>query len=188
MDVLMAALVVAALAQIGDRTAWLAAILADRYRRPGIVIAMAGVALAAAGALAVIAAMLVAPMLSPRARDVLLGLALLLQGGGALFPAKAPARLTGWRIGVALTSLLGLFILAFGDGIQFVVMALAARSPLPWAAALGSTIGSLAVVAVAVTLGEAGWQRLPLARIRLVVAVMMLVAGLVMGLRGVGLI
>ena len=35
MDALMAALVAAALAQVGDRTAWLAAILADRYRHAG---------------------------------------------------------------------------------------------------------------------------------------------------------
>ena len=184
----MAALVVAALAQIGDRTPWLAAILADRYRRPGVVIAMAAAALLTAGALAVVAGMLLAPMLAPRAQDVLLGLALILQGGGALFPARAPARLTGWRTGAALTSLLGLFILAFGDGIQFVVVALAARSPLPWAAAIGATLGSLAVVAVAVTLGEASWQRLPLARLRLIVGIVMLVAGLAIGLHGIGLI
>ena len=41
MDALMAALVAAALAQVGDRTAWLAAILSDRYAKPGLVIAMA---------------------------------------------------------------------------------------------------------------------------------------------------
>ena len=42
MDALMAALVAAALAQVGDRPAWLAAILADRYRAPGLVVAIGG--------------------------------------------------------------------------------------------------------------------------------------------------
>ena len=44
MDALMAAIVAGALAQIGDRPAWLAAILADRYRAPGIVILAAALA------------------------------------------------------------------------------------------------------------------------------------------------
>ncbi|WP_198527011.1 TMEM165/GDT1 family protein, partial [Sphingomonas sp. Ant20] len=53
MDALMAALVAAALAQVGDRTAWLAAILSDRYRKPRLVILAAAVALLLAGSLAV---------------------------------------------------------------------------------------------------------------------------------------
>ena len=113
----MAALVAAALAQVGDRPAWLAAILADRYRASGLVIAMAALALFAAAGIAAAMGVLLAPKLTPEAKQLFLALALLFQGGGAMFPVKAPDRLTGWRLGATLTSLSGLFILAFGDGV-----------------------------------------------------------------------
>ena len=61
MDALMAALVAAALGQIGDRIPWLCAILADRYRKPALVIAMATLALAAAGGIAATFGALLAP-------------------------------------------------------------------------------------------------------------------------------
>ena len=76
MDALMAALVAAALAQVGDRPAWLAAILADRYRAPGLVVAMAAIALAVAAGLAGVAGGLIAPQLTPEAKQLFLALAL----------------------------------------------------------------------------------------------------------------
>ncbi|SEN74034.1 Putative Ca2+/H+ antiporter, TMEM165/GDT1 family [Sphingomonas gellani] len=183
----MAALVAAALAGIGDAPARLAAILSDRYRRPGAVILAAAVALAAASALAVVAGMLLAPMMTPEARLLMLALALVLQGGGALFPAKVPDRLERWRLGAFVTSVLGLFILLFGDGIQFVVVALAARASVPWLAAVGATMGSLAVIAPAAMLGEAAWMRLPLKPGRLAIAILFLVTGIVIGVQALAL-
>ncbi len=184
----MAALVAAALAQVGDKPAWLAAILADRYRAPGLVIAMAAFALLAAGLLAALAGALLAPRLTPEAKQLFLAMALLFQGGGALFPVKALERLAGWRLGAALTSVAGLFILAFGDGVQFIVLALAARADLPWLAAVGAMLGSLAIVAPAAILGEAGWTALPLTTIRRVVAILFLLAALWLGLGALRLI
>lgn len=184
----MAALVAAALAQIGDKPAWLAAILADRYRAPGLVIAMAALALLAAGLLAALAGALLAPRLTPEAKQLFLAMALLFQGGGALFPVKAPERLAGWRLGAALTSLLGLLILAFGDGVQFIVLALAARADLPWLAAIGAMLGSLAVIVPAAVLGESGWTALPLATIRRVIAILFLLAAFWLGLGAIRLI
>ncbi len=188
MDALMAALVAAALAQIGDRTAWLAAILSDRWRKPGLVIATAALGLLAASAVAVAGGMLLAPLLTPNAKLLFLGLALLLQGGGSLFPAKAPERLDGWRVGAAATAFLGILILAFGDGLQFIVLALAARSPVPALAAAGATLGSLAVIAPAAFLGEAAWLKLPLAQVRIAFGVLFLIAAAVIGLAALSLI
>jgi putative Ca2+/H+ antiporter (TMEM165/GDT1 family) len=186
-DALMAALVAAALAQVGDRTAWLAAILADRYR-PVPVIAMAALAMLAASGLATFAGTLLAPMLAPNAKQLMLALALLLQGGGAFFPAKAPERLDRWRIGALATSVLGLFILAFGDGVQFIVVTLAARSPVPALAAVGTTIGSLAVIAPAALMGEAGWTALPLKPVRIGIGCLFVLAGLFLALGALDLI
>jgi len=184
----MAALVAAALAQVGDRTAWLAAILADRYRTPGLVILAAAVALLIASGIAAAGGALLAPLLTPNARQLMLALALILQGGGALFPAKAPDPLRGWRTGAAATTLLGLFVLAFGDGIQFIVVTLAARSPVPALAAIGATIGSLAVIAPAALIGETRWRRLPLAPIRTAIGVVFVIAGAILALGALRLI
>jgi len=184
----MAALVAAALAQVGDRPAWLAAILSDRYRAPGLVIAMAALALLGAGLLAAAAGALLAPRLTPEAKQLFLALALLFQGGGALFPVRAPDRLARWRIGAAATSFAGLFILAFGDGVQFVVLALSARAELPWLAAIGATLGSLAAIGPAAILGEAGWTALPLVALRRGIAILFVVAALWLGLGALRLI
>ena len=188
MDALMAALVAAVAAQIGDRSPWLAAILSDRYRRPWLVIIAAGAALALASTIAAAIGTALAPRLTPEARLAVLATALILQGGSALFLIAAPDRLAGWRIGPVLTSFLGLFILAFGDGVQFITGALAMRSPLPYLAAVGATAGSLAVIAPAVIIGEAAWLALPLRSMRLAIAILFLTTGIVIGLRALGLL
>jgi putative Ca2+/H+ antiporter (TMEM165/GDT1 family) len=188
MDALMAALVAAALAQVGDRTATLAAILVDRYRRPALVIVMAAVALATAGGLAATGGVLLAPRMTPEAKQFFIAMALIFQGGGALFKTKPPERLDGWKLGAALTSLTGLVILAFGDGVQFIVLALAARSTMPWLAAVGATIGSLVVIVPAVVLGEADWLKLPLRTARTVIAALFVLSGLIIGIGAIGLI
>ncbi len=182
----MATLIAAALAQAGEKTAWLAAILADRYR-PAVVIAAATLALAINYALAAAAGMVAAPILSPNAKLLLVALSLLLAAGGAPFAPKRPDALDGWRIGGALTALIGLFIMAFGDVTQFIAAALAARSPVPWLAAVGATLGSLAVIAPAAVLGETGWRRLPLTAIRWGSGGVLLLAGVVLGLQALRL-
>ena len=184
----MAAIVAAALAQIGDRPAWLAAILADRYRAPFIVIAAAALALLAAGGLAAFGGALLAPRLTPEAKLLMLALALLFQGLGGFTRVKLPDRLAGWRLGAFVTSTLGLFILAFGDGVQFIVVTLAARTPLPWLAAVGAALGSLVVIAPAALLGEDGWTRLPLRAVRIGASTVLLIGAATLALNALDLV
>ena len=181
MDALMAALVAGALAQAGDRPAWLAAILADRYRRPGTVILAAAIAIAAASIIACAGALLLRGTITPEAGRLFLALALVLQGAGGLARATPPDRLAGWRLGTFATSGLGLFVLAFGDGLQFIVLALAVSAELPWAAAAGATAGSLAVIAPAALIGERGWTALPQLAARRTAAALFLVTGAALG-------
>lgn len=188
MDALMAALLLGALTQAADRTPWLAAILADRWRSPGMVVVAAAFALAANYAIGTLGGMAVAALLTPAARLLLLALALLLAGLGTGWRAARPEDLAGWRIGRFPTAAAGLFIMAFGDRMQFIAAALAVRSPLPWAAAIGATLGALAIVTVAVTLGERAWLALPLRAIRLANMVLLTGTGIVLGLRAVALI
>lgn len=178
MDALMAALVLGALTQGSDRTPWLAAALADRFRAPAVVIAAALLALALNYAVAVALSGALAPLLTPEARLLLLALALVLAGLGTPWRARAPDRLAGWRTGPWLTALAGIAIHVFGDRMQFVVAALALRSPLPWAAAVGATLGAGAVAAAAALLGERGWTALPLRAFRAAAALVLTVAGL----------
>lgn len=183
----MAALVAAMLVQIGDRPARLAAILADRYRSPAIVLAAAAAALALATGLAAAGGALLAPGLTANARQLLLAVALLLQGAGAFWPVQPPDRLAGWRLGAWGTSFAGLLTLVFGDGLMLVVLALAARS-VPALAAIGAVLGSLAVLAAAALLGEAAWLRLPLTALRRAAGTLFLLAGIILALGALRLV
>ena len=184
----MAAVVAAACAQVGDRTAWLTTILADRYRKILLVVVMAALAVGIAAVGATVAGVLLAPRLTPEARQLLLALALIVQGGEALFRTKSPGRLNGWKLGAAATSLVGVLALAVGGGLPFIVLAIAARSTMPWLAPVGATIGSLAVIVPAVMLGESGWLALPLRATRISIGVLFLIVGLTIALGAMGLI
>lgn len=184
----MAALVAGALTQAGDRPAWLAAILADRYAKPAPVILAAALALLAASLVACAGGLLLADKLTPEAKRLFLALALLLQGASGLFPVKSPDRLAGWRLGAFGTSFIGLLIPLFGDGLQFIVLALAAQSALPVAAALGATLGAVAVISAAAMLGERGWTRFPQAALRRAASALFVVSGAWTGLSALGLV
>ncbi|VVS96755.1 conserved membrane hypothetical protein [Sphingomonas sp. EC-HK361] len=188
MDALMAAFVLGALCQAGDRTPWLAAILADRFARRGIVVVALLVAFALNYALGTLGGLYVAPMISPEAKLVFLGLALVFAAVETPLRARSPDRLEGWRIGAVATSVLGLVIIAFADRMQFVTAALAARSPLPWLAAVGATAGALAVAIPAAIMGERRWLSLPQRAIRFGTCGILLVAGILCALNGLRLI
>lgn len=176
----MAAFVAALLTQATDRTPWTLAILADRYDRPLTLIAATIIAVATANALGAFAGALMAPILTPNASALLLALALGSAGISALFKPKLPDRFTGSRAGAFLTTLIGLLAMAMGDRTQFVTAALATRTPWPAFAAIGATLGSLAIVIPAMAMGEATYRALPLTPIRLGIAGVLIVIGLVM--------
>ena len=184
----MAAIVLGAICQISDKTPWLAAIFADRFRSPALVVLAVVLALSFNYAIGVAAGLAVTALLTPEARLLLLALALVLAGAGTGLRFKRPDALDGWRTGPAFTSIAGLAIMAFGDRMQFVVAALAGRSTLPWAAMVGAVIGGTAVNMVAVALGEAAWLRLPLKALRIAAAAILLIAGVVIGLNALRLI
>ena len=111
MEALVPAFIAALLTQVGERSAMLTAILADRYGRPLTVAVAAGLAHAGGNALAAIGALWVAPMLNSNAQALLLAIALLFAGLGGLWPVKKPDRLEHWKLGSLLTPFLAIFIL-----------------------------------------------------------------------------
>lgn len=187
MDALMAALVAALLTQASDRIPWSGALLGTRFATKGAVIAGVALALALGNALGAVGGMLIAAHLSPNARDLLLALALLSAGGAAAWPIKPP-RPRGRRLGGFGSALVTVGILGFGDRTQFIAAALAARSATPELAAVGATIGALAVDVPAILIGERGLRRLPHAAIRIAAAAVLTVAGTIQGLSALRLI
>lgn len=184
----MAAFVAALLAQVSGRTPWLAAILATRFAAPVQVILGTALALAIGNALAALGGALLGPQMSPNARDLLLALALLGAGGSALWPLRMPDRLSRWRIGAFPTSLLGVATLAAGDGTQFLTFAIAGRGSSPVLAAIGATLGALAVNIAAILAGEGAREAVPLAALRIAIGGVFLIAGSAMALSALRLI
>ena len=182
----MAALVAALLTQATDRSAWLAARLGSRFDKPATIIVGLVLALAIVNAIAAAGAVLIAPMLTPNARALLLALALVSAGGAALARPKPPAET--FRGGALIAALAGGLALGIGDRTQFITFALAARTPIPALAAIGATIGGLAVVIPAALAGEPGRAALPERAIRLPIAMLLLAAGVIIGLGALRLI
>ena len=134
-----------------------------------------------AATIAAVGGALVAPILTPNAKALLLAVALIYAGVAALWRRKAPARLAGWKLGALGTSAVGGGILALGDRTAFVTFALAARGPSPSLAATGAIVGALVLAAIAIASGERGWTRLPLRAISIVAGGLLLATGLVIG-------
>ena len=124
MEALVPAILLALLAQPGDRPALLTAILADRFRRPPLV----ALAAALAHGIGSVAAALAggALVLTPEAQSLLLAIALVAGGVTALWRTALPSRLERWHFGPFLTPLAGVFVLALGEQTQFFTFALAA--------------------------------------------------------------
>lgn len=184
----MAALVAALLAHVTDRSGWAAALLANRWQRPGAVIGAAALVLAGTNTLAAVGASLIAPLMTPNAAALLLALALLLAGVGAFLPGKKPASYVDGRGGAFFSSLTGLFGLAFSDRAAFVTLALAVRTPLPALPAIGATIGGLVVISAYALAGESGRRHLPMPAIRAVTGLLFVAAGAISGLSALRLI
>lgn len=180
MDSLVPAFIAVLLAQVGDRSPWLVAILADRYGKPLTIAFAAFLAHAAGNAVAATGGALIAPMLTPNARQLLVALALVFAAMGALWRLKPPERLEGWKLGAFATSLLGVFILAAGDTTQFFTFAFAARGPSPVLAAIGATIAVLVVNTAAALIGEKAWRKLPIRPYRIGFGLLCLATGFIL--------
>lgn len=177
MDALVPAFIAALLAGIGDRPAWLAAILADRLGRPLAVAFGFALAHALVSTIAAAGALVIGPIMAPNARALLLAIALLFAAAGAVLKIRPPGRLERWRLGAFATALLGGAILAVGDRTAFLTFGFAVRSPTPFLAAAGAAAGSLVVSSAAIACGEAAWLRLPLRAFGLATGAILFVVG-----------
>ncbi|WP_176592202.1 TMEM165/GDT1 family protein [Sphingobium sp. EM0848] len=179
MDALLIALLGCLMGEIGDKGQLLALALATRFRRDGAVIAGIAAAAIANAAIGAAAGAFLAPMLGSDARLLFLALALIFLAIAMIWPVKQPDPLANWRLGPFFTTALGLFILGFGDGAQFLILGIATRTADPLLAATGGAIGIVAATVPVVLLREQLFRALPLRAIRVGGGVLMLLVGLV---------
>lgn len=182
MDALLPALIVAALAEFGDRTQLLAMLLGRRFAKPGAVIG--GIALAAllSCAIGAAAGAGLATVINHRAIRLMTGVALVLAGSGAALRVKPADPVDGWRLGAFLSSAAAFFLYALFDKTQFVIATIAAGSLQPIPAAIGGAIGVTLANAPAVMLGDRWPQLVPLRAVRIVAGLLLAVAGLAIAL------
>ena len=171
----MVALVAGLALGVGDRTSWLAAMLADRGKSAFAILLAAAFAFGIGNAAAAQASLLM-PVMTPNAANLLLAMALAFAGVGALWGARRPASFSGWP------AFLGLLVLGFGEGMQFVTFALANGASVPAFAAVGATIGTLVAIAPAAVLGEKDWLKLPIRPVRIVTGVLLLLVAVILAI------
>lgn len=188
MDALLTALLGCLLGEMGDKSQLLVAALAARYDRNGAVIAGVVAAALANAALSAFAGAWIGPMLGSDARLLFLALSILFLGAGLLWRVSPPDMLAGWPTGPFLTTALGLFILQFGDGPQFLILGTATRSAQPVLAGIGGTIGILAALVPAVLLRDRLFALLPTRPIRLSGGAILLLTGATLALSATGLL
>lgn len=183
MEALVPALVAALLAGVGDRPAWLAAILSDRFSRPGAVLLGVLLAESMIGAAAAAGGSVVGPLLTPNSALLLVAIALIFSGASALWRPRMPDRLESWQTGAVATAFLGTFSLALSDRTAFITFALAARGPGPAFAGVGAVLGATMLAFAAMACGERAWRRSVRQRLSMVAGGLLTLVGLIAALQ-----
>lgn len=176
MDVIVPAFLAAFLAEWGDKTQLVVALLAARSRRPGTVFAALVIAALISSAVSAYAGTLIVGMIDLRARSLLLALSLLFAGASGLVVRRDPA-LGSPRVPLLIAAILLCLAAELGDRTQFITFALSARFESPMLAAAASAAGIIAAALPAVLAGVAIKTLVPLRSVRLVAAALFLAAG-----------
>lgn len=188
MDAILTSFIAAGLAEWGDKTQLLVAALAARYGRPGPV--LAGVALAALANALVAAACgtLLHGYITVRAVSLLLALALAFAGAVAFGRKAPPALAETVKGGAFLGSLIGFFLIEFGDKTQFVTFAVAAQFDALLLAAAGAAAGIVAASLPAALLGPALARQVPLRAVRYAVGLLFLLVAAIVAVNALRLV
>lgn len=188
MDALLTALLGCFLGEMGDKGQSLLAALSARFGWTRAVIAGAAVAVLANAVIAAAMAAFLIPMLGSDARLLFLALAVLFLGVAMLWRVKAPDPLADWPTGPFVTAALGLFILGFGEGSQFLILGIATRTADPVLAAAGGATGMMAALVPAILLRDGLVRHGAIRAVRRGAGVLMLLIALMLGVTALGLV
>ena len=178
MEALLVSAGAVALAEIGDKTQLLALVLAARFRAPvpvilGIFTATLANHLAAGAAGTLLAAYISAAVMRWALALSFFGTAL-----WVFIPEREPeGQARASRFGAYGSTTLSFFIAEIGDKTQIVTVALAARYQELFAVVSGTTLGMLLADVPAVLLGKLAAERLPVALMHRLAAVVFVVLG-----------
>jgi putative Ca2+/H+ antiporter (TMEM165/GDT1 family) len=187
LDALLTSFIAAALGQWGDKSQWLVAGLAARYRRPRAILAGAAVAAIVNALIAGYAGRFIHGTITPRAISLFVALALALAAIDGLIGRRPKPMAESWRTGPFTVSLVCVFLTGFADKSQFVTLALSANYNAPLLAAAGGAAGIIASSIPAAYLGERFDRAAPVRAIRIGVALLFLVTAFVMAVRALRL-
>ncbi|MCX9563612.1 TMEM165/GDT1 family protein, partial [Vibrio cholerae] len=164
-----------ALAEIGDKTQLLSLLLASRYRKPIPIIAAIFLATLANHALAAWLGVVVADYLSPDILKWVVVASFLAMAGWVLIPDKLDEEESISNRGPFIASFIAFFVAEIGDKTQIATSILGAQyaEALSWVV-LGTTIGMLLANVPVVLVGKLSADKLPLALIRKVTALLFL--------------
>jgi putative Ca2+/H+ antiporter (TMEM165/GDT1 family) len=179
LDALLLSFIAAALGQWGDKTQWLVADLAARYRRPRALLAGAALAFLANALIAGFAGQMIHGRITPRAVSLFVAMALAFAAVDGLIGRRPKPMAEGWRTGPVVTSLVCVFLIGFADKGQFVTLALSAQYDAPLLAAAGAAAGTIAASIPAACLGARFERVVPVRPIRIGVALIFLVVAFV---------
>lgn len=171
-----------ALAEMGDKTQLLALLLAARYRKPLPILCAILLATLVNHALAAALGAWLAVFLTPDVLRWILAVSFIGMAGWMLIPDKLDDEsnsIARWQqLGVFGATFVLFFLAEIGDKTQIATIALAARFDSILAVLAGTTLGMMLANAPAVFIGDRLANRLPIALIHKVTALIFLIVGL----------
>ena len=175
MSVLAISITTVALAEIGDKTQLLSLLLASRYRKPVPIIAAIFLATVVNHALAAWLGVVVADYLSPETLKWVVVVSFLAMAGWVLIPDKLDDDEEISNRGPFIASFIAFFVAEIGDKTQIATSILGAQfADALTMVVLGTTIGMLLANVPVVLIGKLSADKLPLAMIRKVTALLFL--------------
>jgi putative Ca2+/H+ antiporter (TMEM165/GDT1 family) len=179
MDALLVSTGIVALAEMGDKTQFLAFILAARFKRPVPIVAGILVATLLNHGLAGAVGAWIMATLSPEVLRWILGLSFIGMALWTLIPdeIEQDEAHIAQRIGVFGATLLTFFLAEMGDKTQLATVALTVHYATPVLVVIGTTLGMLLADVPAVLIGERLAARVPMRFVHWVAATLFAALG-----------
>ena len=187
MDAALITFISVFLAEMGDRTQILAAVLALRYHKNNAIIAGLACATLLNCAISAAGGSVIDSWISEQPVKLFAGLAYVFAGAGMLFWRRNVDPLLSWKTPAFLTAFLGLFILEFGDKSQFIIAAQSARTPFWGITSVAGFLGIMAATVPAVILRDKLAKIVPLKPLRWVSGVLLMIWGFMLATQAFGL-
>lgn len=180
MEAIFTSTAVVALAEIGDKTMLLAIVLAARFRKPVPIILGILVATLANHGIAALVGQSVANLLEGEWFRYAVGVSFIAMAAWTLVPDKLDdeEQQGDPRFGAFLTTTIAFFLVEIGDKTQVATIALAAQFQDVVLVTIGTTLGMMIANVPAVFLGHRLVERLSLALMRTIAALLFLAIGI----------